>query len=117
MASSAACEGLEPEEAFSGEEQVTQTEQEAHKPASPPLQDQEKVTGSAEIDGVESSVKIASPQEAEETAETAESMAPDGGDAAEEVTKEKPITSQEPQIPPPEEDDIQQNPGGPTADL
>lgn len=100
----ALCEGLEPEEAFSGEERVTQTEQGAHRPASPPLQDQEKVTGSAEIDGVESSVKSASPQDAEETAETAESTAPDGRDAAE----EKPITSQEPQIPPPEEDAVQQ---------
>lgn len=100
----ALCEGLEPEEAFSGEEQVTQTEQESHKPASPPLQDQEKVAGSAETDGVESSVKTASPQDAEETTETAESTAPDGGDTAE----EEPITSQEPQIPPPEEDAVQQ---------
>lgn len=42
-ASAPQSEDLKPEEAFSAEEQTTDTEQEKQKSGSPPLQDQEKV--------------------------------------------------------------------------
>ncbi|XP_040885102.1 DPY30 domain containing 2 isoform X1 [Toxotes jaculatrix] len=78
-ASAAKNDDLKPEETFSAEEQMTETEQETHKSSSPRLQDQEK-----ETDG-------------QHTSETADSWAPAEGDVTVDgtVVSETLVTSQE----------------------